>query len=355
MNRSLAPQALPSLQKQLVSLGVDAFLVTDPVNIRYLTGIPADASWLFVTAKRVFYLTDFRYAEDVGRVLKTARVVQTRVSLFDTLFDLAVDSWVRTIGIEPRHMTVATLMRLRSLAGRDVRFVPKQGVVEELRVVKTPQEIALIRKCININLKGFKRIGKIVRPGITERRVLEELERFVRDEDASLSFPPIIASGPNSAFPHAQVTDRKFRSGDPVLVDFGVEIQGYKSDLTRMFFLGKMARSFQENLSFIRQAQKEAYKVIKPGVRAKDADGAARGFLDKNGLAERFGHSLGHGVGLNIHEDPSISCRSGAVLSKGMVITVEPGVYFTGKYGVRLEEMVLVTATGCEVLSDHDQ
>jgi len=186
---------------------------------------------------------------------------------------------------------------------------------------------------------------------VTEVDILHRLEAFIRKEGITFAFDPIIASGPNSAYPHARVTGRKLCRKEPVLIDLGMDYKGYKSDLTRMFFLDTMPTSYRDVLSVVHDAQQEAFKVIRPGVLGKDVDAAVRNYLKKHGLAERFTHSLGHGVGMEVHEAPRLSLSSDAILEENMVCTVEPGVYFPGKYGVRLEEMVLVTKKGCEVMS----
>ncbi len=346
---------LVKLRPFLPKLGVDAFFVSNPVNIRYLTGHAAEDAWLLVTAHKAFYITDFRYIELVAKVFKgqDISVVEFKGSLFETAIALASGARVRTLGFEEDHLTYYQFGRLKSFARSQIKLKGLSGVVEALRVVKEPQEILAIRQAIKVNLKGFEFIEKFIRPGVTETDILHKLQDFIRAEGVGFSFPPIIASGPNAAYPHAKVTERKLCSGEPVLLDFGVEKNGYKSDLTRMFFLGKMSSSFEKNLLFIRGAQEEAFAKMKFGVKAKDVDFAARGFLEKQGLAKYFGHSLGHGVGLDTHEMPRLSTKSGEELLENMVLTVEPGVYFPGRYGVRLEEMVLITKNGCEVLSGY--
>lgn len=342
------------LRAFLPELKIDAILVTKDADIRYLTGFPAADSWLLVTGQKTFYITDFRYVLEARKSLKGVELVQYTASLFETTIDLAKGEGVRILGVDERHLSAFYLRRLKAVSGKSVRFRAVDHAVDVLRSMKDDQELALIRKAIRINFEGFHYIQKSIKPGVSEKGLLYKLEDFIRAKGVGFAFPPIIASGPNSAFPHARVSERKVRRNEPLLIDLGMDLNGYKSDLTRMFFLGKMTHSFEKVLSLIRQSQQEAFKVIRPGVMAKDVDQAARGFLEKHGLAQYFGHSLGHGVGLDVHEDPRISQKSGAILVEGMVITIEPGVYFPGKYGVRQEDMVLVTKTGCEVLSDRD-
>ncbi|MEI6438184.1 MAG: Xaa-Pro peptidase family protein [Candidatus Omnitrophota bacterium] len=329
--------------------------MSNPVNIRYLTGHVAEDAWLLVTAKKAYYITDFRYFELVSKVFKNKPVdiVLFKTSLFETAVDLAVGAGAKVLCFEENHLTYYQFGRLKSLSGSKIKLKGLSGAVEALRVVKDAGELAAIRESIKVNLKGFDFIKRYVRPGVTERDLLFKLEDFTRAHGVGFSFPPIIASGPNAAYPHAKVTERKLRAGEPVLIDFGVLKNGYKSDLTRMFFLGKMSNHFEKNLSHIRGAQEAAFQKIRPGARSSDVDAAARNYLQSHKLAEFFGHSLGHGVGLDTHEMPRLSTKSGDELLENMVITIEPGVYFPGRYGVRLEEMVLITKNGCEVLSGN--
>ncbi|MFA6378548.1 MAG: M24 family metallopeptidase, partial [Candidatus Omnitrophota bacterium] len=213
------------------------------------------------------------------------------------------------------------------------------------------KELAKIKKALDFHRQCLVYLKQIIQPGRSESQVFEKLERYVRAHHHQFSFPTIIASGPNSCFPHARITQRKLRRGEPVLVDMGIDVEGYKSDLTRMFFLGKIPHRVREVYDAVAQAQRFAIEKIKPGVLAKDIDAQARNFLKQQKLDSFFNHSLGHGVGLEIHEAPGISPKSSAVVKEGMVFTVEPGVYIPGQFGIRIEDMVLVTPKGHKVLS----
>ncbi|MBF0388339.1 MAG: aminopeptidase P family protein [Candidatus Omnitrophica bacterium] len=346
---------LAKLRSFLPTLGVDAVFVSNLVNIRYLTGHSAEDAWLLVTSRKVFYITDFRYYELVSKALKgrAIEVVKFGDSLFGTVIELAVGGKAKVLGFEENHLTYYQFGRLKSFAGNKIKLKGLSGAIEALRAVKAQAELLAIREAIKVNLRGFAFIGKFIKPGISERDILYNFQDFIKQEQVEFAFPPIVASGPNSAYPHARVTERKLRASEPVLLDFGVEKNGYKSDLTRMFFLGKMPDSFKKSLLAIRGAQEAAFQKIRPGVPAKVVDATAREYLEKHGLARYFGHSLGHGVGLDTHEMPRLSTKSGDDLLENMVVTIEPGVYFPGRYGVRLEEMVLITKNGCEVLSGY--
>jgi len=331
--------------------GLDAYLVTQDANIRYLTGFPAEESWLFVTVRGNFYLTDARYSLSARQGLKKVKVVELTKSLFDSFAQTARSARTKRIGFDERHLSVSHFKSLRKACPRGTRLIPCNNMVEDLREIKTPEEVRRIRACLKLNLEAYTHLSRVIRPGLTEREVLLSLEKFVKARKAGFSFDPIIAAGPNSCYPHAKVTDRKIRENEPVLVDMGIDIGGYKSDLTRMFFLGKIPPHVRRVTEIVRQAQSIAAQRIKPGVKAAEIDRAAREFLKSHNLARYFGHSLGHGVGLQIHERPWISQKGPAVLKEGMVFTLEPAVYIPNKFGIRIEDMVVVTKNGYKILS----
>lgn len=347
------PLRLQALVAGFSRYEVDAVLITDETDIRYLTQYPAHDAWLLVTPRQAFYITDARYIDEVKNEIVGVVPIKFEKSIFVETVALAYKAGIKCLGVDERHLTVYQHKRLKSFYNKEISMVPVDDLVSSLRMVKDKKEIALIREAIAINLTAYEAIQPSLKPGIREQDILDQLEVFIRKHGVKFSFDPIIASGPNSAYPHARVTDRKLRLNEPVLIDLGMDVKGYKSDLTRMFFLGRMPTSFRDALSIVQDAQREAFKVIRPGILAKDVDELVRNYLGKHELASRFTHSLGHGVGLDIHEAPTIAYSSDVVLTENMVFTVEPGVYFPGKYGIRLEEMVLVTKQGCEVLSEH--
>ncbi|MBF0490561.1 MAG: aminopeptidase P family protein [Candidatus Omnitrophica bacterium] len=333
---------------------IDALIITQDVNIYYLTDFPTSESWLLVTPQKVFYITDFRYIQEAREGLKgIALIKQQTQCLAATLFELAKTYKIKRLGFDERHTSVACLKKLKGYCPRRTKLVPANGVVESLREVKDEGEITIIRQCLEVHAKALEMLKKVVKPGQTERQVLSFLEGFIKKEGVKFSFSPIIASGPNSAYPHAKVGDRILKNNEPLLIDIGIDIKGYKSDLTRNFFLGRMTPRYKQVFVATALAQKEAIGLIKPGVKVADVDTHARKVLRRFGLARYFGHSLGHGVGLEIHENPRLSVKSPAILEEGMIVTVEPGVYIPGQFGVRVEDMVLVTKQGCEVLSGN--
>ncbi|MBI4309069.1 MAG: aminopeptidase P family protein [Candidatus Omnitrophica bacterium] len=332
---------------------IDALLITNDTNIRYLTQFNACESWLLVTKSKAFYITDFRYVLEAREGLKGVSVKQYTQTPCATLFELCKYYKVKRLGFDEKHTSVCLFRKLKEFCPRRTKLLPATGLVELLREIKEAGEISQIRQCLDLHFKAIHFLRKVVKPGLNERQILDKLEGFVKSRKAGFSFPPIIASGPNSCYPHAKVTDRLVRNNEPVLIDTGIEINGYKSDLTRNFFLGKIPLYYTKTLDAVKLAQEQAIALIKPGVPVADIDLKARNVLRKFGLAKYFGHSLGHGVGLDIHENPRLSYKSASILEAGMIVTVEPAVYVPGQFGIRVEDMVLVTEQGCEVLSGN--
>ncbi|MCC6759439.1 MAG: aminopeptidase P family protein [Candidatus Omnitrophica bacterium] len=345
------PDRLKKFQDLLASHRLDCYILTSDTNIRYLTNFPASESLLIVFPTKSVYLTDSRYTEEAKIGLKGVIVEQFTHNMTKTMFDIIVKNTASRVGFDDRHLSLNRFRLFEKECPKGVELVRVNHLVEAMRETKEKSEVDQIRKCLTLNLAAYKYLKSVIKPGLTEKDVLLKLENYVRSKGAGFSFDPIIASGPNSAFPHARVTDRKIRKNEPVLVDMGIDIKGYKSDLTRMFFLGKMPSLYTKVYAAVEEAQKRGIAKIRAGVKAADVDAAARNYLESLDLAKYFGHSLGHGVGLDIHEDPRLSAQSGATLREGMIITVEPGVYLPGQFGIRLEEMVFVKKSGCEVIS----
>ena len=331
---------------------IDAFLVTKDINITYLTGFPACESWLLVGARRACYMTDFRYVDEARRGLYGIAVKRATSSMVETLIEVIRTMRAKRIGIDTRHLTLFQYRMLERSCPKGIRLVKADNLVENLRAVKDKKEIRKIKQALGIHKQAHQFIKRNIKPNITESALLLKLERFVKSEGATFAFDPIIASGPNSCYPHAKVTDRKVRMNEPLLVDMGIDVNGYKSDLTRMFFLGKISALVRQVHDAVYGAQQRAIAEIKAGVPAAEIDDLARNYLKKQRLAKYFGHALGHGVGLEIHESPRLAHKDPSILKEGMVITVEPAVYIPGKFGIRIEDMVLVKKRNCEILSD---
>jgi Xaa-Pro aminopeptidase len=332
---------------------IDALLIVNDSNIRYLTQFPASESWLLVTKTKAFYITDSRYVLEARQGLKGITVKQYSQMPCLTLGELCKQYKIKRLGFDERHTSFALWKKLKEFCPRNRKLIPATGLVESLREIKDDGEIAQIRNCLKLHFKAIDFMKKVVKPGLTERQIAIKLEYFVKSHGAEFSFSPIIASGPNSCFPHARTTDRTIRINEGVLMDFGIDLKGYKSDLTRNLFLGRITPHVKQVFDALTLAQREAISIIKPGVSCAAVDVQARKVLRRFGLAKYFGHSLGHGVGLDIHEGPRLSSQSKSILEAGMIVTVEPGVYIPGQFGVRIEDMVLITKEGCEVLSGY--
>lgn len=340
------------LLSKLKDRHIDAFLVSSSYNISYLADYKCRDSWMLVTPRGVYYFTDSRYTLEMRKNLKDIHVVTIRDSAVKTLAGVCRKLKISCLGFEERHVSYAQYSKLREQLSPVVSIEPVSGLVEALRSVKDRSEIARIRRATAITVKAYNFIKEILAPGMKEIEVAGEIEKFIRYQGAArASFDIIVASGPNSSFPHHLTSSRVLQAGDPVMIDMGVEYEGYKSDLTRVFFLGKLYILRQKIYRAVLTAQKRAIAAIKPGVPVKTVDKAARDYLKSQGLGKFFLHSLGHGVGLEVHEAPGLTGLVEDKLLPGQVVTVEPAVYLPGKFGIRIEDLVLVTSQGCEVLS----
>ncbi len=329
---------------------IDAFLVTKDINIQYLTRFPACESWMLVSPQGSFYITDFRYVLEAKEGLKGVKIYPYAKSIYSAVAELAGRLKFKKIGFDSRHLNVSQYENFKKSVAH-LKFVKADHLVERLREIKDADEIQKIRQALKIHGQALRFLKKIIKPGVSEQGVLRQLEDFVRERGVGFSFSPIIASGPNSCYPHAKVTGRKMRLNESVLVDIGIDVGGYKSDLTRIFFLGRIPEPVERAYTYVRRAQQEAIQKIRAGIAASEVDKAARQYLKTQKLDKFFGHALGHGVGLEIHESPRLSQTDPAILKEGMVVTVEPAVYIPRQFGIRIEDMVLVKKKNCEVLS----
>lgn len=333
---------------------IDALLVSNPVNVSYLMGQLLQDAWILVTGSDVFYLTDSRYVEQIRKKFdkKVLKVVDHDGNLSKKYIDLVKRKKCLNVGFDGRHLSFEWVQRLKRNCGRSIKLKNAYGLIEQMRVIKTSAEILQIKRVLGVHKKAYQYLKRIVKPGIREIDILVKLKEFIAREHVEFAFPPIIAAGENAAFPHAKVTERKIRITDALLIDIGFDVNGYKSDLTRMFLLDKIPPLIRQTIDVVRLAQQEAIAQIRAGVPVARIDSAARDFLKTHKLAQYFTHAVGHGVGLEIHESPRLSQRSSEILKTGMIVTIEPGIYVPGKFGVRLEEMVLVKEQKGEVLSD---
>jgi Xaa-Pro aminopeptidase len=353
------------LARQLVREELDALLITNPINVSYLTGFSGESSYLIVGRTRTLLVSDARFTEQLADECPGLEV-QIRPpgqSVTQAAAEALGKLGFRSIGIEGLHLTVGELETLQKLAPL-LNWKSGPARVEQLRVIKDPSEVDQIREAIAIAERAFAAFQALLRPDDTEKDLSDALEMYVRRAGGRCtSFPSIVAVGAQAALPHAPPTSKRVAEADFLLVDWGASGRFYKSDLTRVLATRKNpvfsqpphgagnAIRLEAVYEIVRSAQEAALRAIRPGVKGHDVDAVARGVIAAAGYGEYFGHGLGHGIGLQVHEAPALRPNSDHVLQPGMVVTVEPGIYLPGQGGVRIEDDVLVTRDGCEVLT----
>jgi Xaa-Pro aminopeptidase len=347
---------LAALRIAIHAAKLDALLVSSLSNIRYLTGFSGSSALLVVTAADALLLTDFRYSIQANaEVNGVARVIIEATSLWSRLWaELPAMDEVETLAFESAHVTHADFQRLVEppQGGARWQWRPAVNLVESLRERKDESEIAHIREAARIAELALERTTKKVKAGMTELAICGLLEGELRAcGSESHPFEAIIASGERAALPHARSSHRVVGHGELLLIDFGAESGGYCSDITRTFVVGKATADQREIHDVVREANATASGAIRAGMRGKDADALARGYIERRGWGEAFGHSLGHGIGLEVHEGPRLSKLNDTPLPVGCVVTIEPGIYRPGWGGVRIEDDVLLTSEGREVLT----
>jgi Xaa-Pro aminopeptidase len=366
----LYSQRAATVRRALADTGLDAFIVTHPPNLRYLTGFDGSVGALLLASSSAVLIVDGRYittardwVESSGE-LQWVRVELAARSLEERLVDAISGVPAQAIGVEGAAMTLSRFERLNALlsagAGKDsppvVRLIPTERIVERARVIKDAGEVATFRKAAAMLSEVAVRVLDIVSPGRSELEIAGDVDTFLRQAGFSRpAFDTIVASGPNSALPHARPGSRRLLPGDSVVLDFGGVYDGYCVDLTRTVQLPPATDAFLRTFTAVRAAHAAALAAIRPGLKASLVDAAAREVLGAHGLADAFVHGTGHGLGLEVHEEPRVTKPGSAAMDEtlqpGMVFTVEPGAYLPGAHGVRIEDDVVVTAEGCEVLT----
>ncbi len=348
-------QRRKDLWQRVRAQNVDAFLLvnvegSDQPNLRYLTGFTGTFGVLILTAQEAVFLTDPRYTEQ-ARAQTDLAVEEVRGRWIPQVMERLRLLGAKRVGIGNTRVTLHLFEELKK-AGEGLEFVPLTAPVEELRRIKSAQEIQKIREALELTEAGLQWVLKNVRPGQTEREVALDLEFWYRKEGADdVAFDLIVAGGPRTSRPHHRAGPEKLRAGDLVLFDIGVRLDGYCADLTRVVALGRPSAKALETYKVVREANRAGIEAVRAGASGKEVDAAARRVIEEAGLGELFGHGLGHGVGLEVHEGPRLSPASEDTLLPGMVVTVEPGVYFPGELGVRIEDVVVVEENGARVLS----
>ena len=341
---------LVKLRQALIDLQVDAILITNTYNLRYMTGFTGTSGVALVSKNDAVFITDFRYTEQAAEQVKDFRIVQHSGPIFTEVGAQAALMGIQTVGFEKNTMTYGLYEMYQGQVKAE--FVPISGVIEKIRLIKTPEEINIIKAACKIADDAFMHILGFIEPGKTELEVSNELEFFMRKKGAtSSSFDTIVASGVRSALPHGVATNKVIEKGDFVTLDFGALYNGYISDTTRTVAVGQPSEKLIDMYNAVLEAQLLALEKVGPGMTGAEADAIARDHLKVKGYGEAFGHSLGHGIGLEVHEGPGLSHRSNTVLEPNMTVTIEPGVYLPGIGGVRIEDDILITETGNEKLT----
>ncbi len=348
---------LQKLRQQLDEEELDGILISSPENRRYMSGFTGSAGWLLVSRDDATLATDFRYIEQAGNQAPDFNIHRIQRGL-GWLPEWTAEHGVKRIGFESQDITVSVhgaFMKAVEEAenSNNPELVPTSGIVEKLRIFKDANELALLTEAIRIADEAIDEVGPRIEPGITEEAVAWELEKAMRERGAEMiSFDTIVGAGPNGALPHHRADETVIKPNDAIVIDMGAKYQGYCSDLTRTFFIGEPDDKFRKIYNIVLQAQLEAEEQVTAGMTGKECDAIARDIIADAGHGDDFGHSLGHGVGLAVHEYPHVGPTAEEdVLEDGMVFTIEPGIYLPGWGGVRIEDIVVLENGKARVIS----
>lgn len=341
---------LNKFRKILSEYSIDAMLISNPVNRRYLSGFEGTSGVLLISGTEAILVTDFRYLEQAADQAGHFETRRWQDDLYKSLAPIISEAGWEKVGFESRHVVYSTHQEM--IEKLPAELIPVDDAVEKQRMRKGKAEIETMRRGAKVLDRAFKFILSIIKPGLPENELALELEIYLLRQGAEeRSFRFIVASGERGAMPHGTASNRIMQEGDLVTIDYGAVFEGYATDMTRTLALGKADQKQREIYNLVLEAQQEAGRAVKPGMRASDLDAVARDIIDRAGYANYFGHGLGHGIGLETHEQPVLNPLSTTILKPGMTVTVEPGVYIKGWGGVRIEDMACVTAAGAEVFT----
>jgi Xaa-Pro aminopeptidase len=365
MKKEIIRNRIRALRDKLKDLPQDTIWIMNPENRRYLSGFKAhdtmfteSSGSLFITSKSALLVTDSRYTLEAERDAVDFDVITIRKGLVESLPAILSDVGTQHLGFEEDYVTwdmhKRLLQGMKKVISRP-RLSPLKGLIEDMREIKDREEIGHLEASSDLMSRILATVIPRIKPGRTEKEIAWEIEELARENGAEgLAFPSIVASGPNSALPHAEPTNRKIRNREPITLDVGVRVEGYCCDMTRTIFLDQPKREFRKIYRIVRNAQLAAMKKVLPGIESTKVDATARDIIREEGFGDYFGHSLGHGVGLAPHEKPRLGPEKPVRLREGMVVTVEPGIYVPGRGGVRLEHMVVITPNGPRILTKDD-
>ena len=327
----------------------DAVLITSDINRRYFTGMKSSAGFVIAFPEKAYLIIDFRYIEKAKKTARNCEVIEQNV-IVEQITELMRKHKAKKLAIESMDLTIHRLEIFKSKMP-EIEFITTDelsNAIYDIRSVKTEDEIEKIQKAQKIAEKAFENILGFICPGVTEREIALRLDSFMLENGAeALSFETIALAGTNTSMPHGVPSDNKVQSGDFVLMDFGAVYEGYHSDMTRTVCVGQPNDKMKKVYNIVLEAQMKALETVKSGIIGSDLDKIARDYIENNGYGDTFGHSLGHGVGMEIHEYPNASSKSKTVFEPNMVVTIEPGIYIPEEFGVRIEDFVVVTEKSC--------
>ena len=343
-------EKLTKLRSMLRQEGIDGLLLTNSYNRTYMTGFTGTAGVVLLSAERALFITDFRYVEQAQKQAVGYEIVQHTGPITEEVAKRAKELGITKLGFEQDTLTYSEYRMYGDKT--EAELVPVSGLVEKLRLIKTDAEIKILKEAAQIADAAFTHILSFIRPGVSELAVSNELEFFMRKQGAAASsFDIIVASGHRSALPHGVASEKLIETGEFVTLDFGAYYKGYCSDITRTIAVGEPSQDLKDIYDVVLEAQLRGLDGIRAGITGKEADALTRDYITEKGYGKYFGHSTGHGIGLEIHEGPGLSFRSDTALEPGMAVTVEPGIYIAGLGGVRIEDDVIVTKEGNEILT----
>jgi Xaa-Pro aminopeptidase len=350
---------LQRLQQNLSQQELDVLIVSQPENRRHLSGFTGSAGWLLISASNAFLAVDFRYVEQAKKEAPAFDVVHVKGDLVNWLPKLFSDSGFKKVGFEADQVPFAVYQQLCKTVGDgnyQIQLIPTSGIVESVRAVKEPEEIEFITEAVKLADAAFDHAKSTIHPGVSEKEIAWELERFLRERGSEpMPFDIIVASGANAALPHAKPSEKVILKNEPVVIDLGARVNGYCSDLSRTFFLGDEDKTFSKIYDIVLGAQLTALAAIMAGMSGDQADRLARTVVEEAGYGDAFGHGLGHGVGLGAHESPRLGPNSSDLLIDGMVFTIEPGIYIVGWGGVRIEDTVVMESGKVKALTKAEK
>lgn len=341
---------LQQLRQALLEKELDAIVITSPINRRYISGFTGSAGAVIISQKDARFITDFRYTEQAEAEAFGFQIIEHKEAIEKEINKQLNDIKATRVGFEKDYTTYSLYETYQKFF--DATLIPESGLIEELRMIKTKEELEIMKKAAQIADDAYDHIQSFIKPGVKEIEVANELEFFMRRRGAtSSSFDTIVASGFRSAMPHGVASEKEIQSGELVTLDYGALYHGYCSDITRTLAVGEVSEELRTIYDIVLEANMRGVNEIKPGMSGKEADAIARDYISERGYGDNFGHSTGHGLGMEVHEAPRLSHRAKERLEPGMVVTVEPGIYVPGIGGCRIEDDIVITEEGNERLT----